>query len=217
MEERRKIVIDPRDKALIIQRYTERHKKLGAGVAALGSGTSEHQTIRYRMLSALGDMSGQKVLDVGCGFGGFFDYNRHLGEPMLYTGIDIVPSFIDEARSRYPEAEFFEMDIFEVPDDWKFDYVVSSQAFNNKLLYSDNWEIMQHVLVKCFRLATKGVAIDMMSKYVDFREDHLYYYDPCLVFEFCKRLTKRVALRHDYPLFEFCVHMYPDFTGWRKV
>jgi len=24
-----------------------------------------------------------------------------------------------------------------------------------------------------------------------------------------------VQLRHDYPLFEFCVYLLPDFTGWR--
>ena len=75
---------------------------------------------------------------------------------------------------------------------------------------------MQAVIEKCFRIARKGVAIDMMSSYVDFQEDHLYYFDPVKVFEFAKKLTRRITIRHDYPLFEFCVYIYPDFESWRE-
>ena len=107
------------------------------------------------------------------------------------------------------------MDILEAADDMELDYIVSSQAFNNKFTHSDNWEVMKLVLAKCCRIAKKGVAIDMMSTYVDFYEDHLYYFDPAKVFEFCKTLTKRVTIRHDYPLFEFTIYIYPDFEGWR--
>jgi hypothetical protein len=135
---------------------------------------------------------------------------------MSYTGIDIVPALIEEAKRKHPDGVFLEMDIFQAPVDFEFDYVVSSQAFNNKLTHTDNWELMQEVIRKCFSVARKGVAIDMMSTYVDFREDHLYYFNPDDVFHFCKSLTKRVMLRHDYPLFEFCVYLFPDFTGWRS-
>jgi len=207
--------MDERDKEEIIKRYTERFDRLGGYVESLGSGSEEHQTIRYRVLSEIGDLGGQRVLDVGCGFGGFLDYCRHYGQPMGYTGIDIVPALIEEAKRKHPDGVFLEMDVFQAPDDFEFDYVVSSQAFNNKLTHTDNWELMQEVIRKCFSIARKGVAIDMMSTYVDFREDRLYYFNPDKVFHFCKSLTKRVMLRHDYPLFEFCVYLFPDFTGWR--
>ncbi len=207
--------MDPLDKVEIIKRYTERLKRLGVGVESLGSGSNEHQAIRYRVLSEIADLGGQRVLDVGCGFGGFFDYCRHFGQPIIYTGIDIVPALLEEGRRRHPEATFIEMDLLEASDDLEFDYVVSSQGFNNNYTYSDNWQVMKEALAKCFRIAQKGVAFDMMSSYVDFKEDHLYYFEPARVFEFCKRLTKRVTLRHDYPLFEFCVYLFPDFKGWR--
>ena len=207
--------MDPRDKEEIIRRYTERYNRMGGKVQALGSGSEEHQAIRYRVLSEVGDLGGQRVLDVGCGFGGFCDYCRHFGQPMTYTGIDIVPALLREAERKHPEAAFIEMDILDAPEGFEFDYVVSSQAFNNRLEYSDNWEVVKKALEKCFRIAEKGVAFDMMSAYVDFREDRLYYFDPEKVFRFCKTLTKRVMLRHDYPLFEFCVYLFPDFTGWR--
>ena len=56
----------------------------------------------------------------------------------------------------------------------------------------------------------------MMTAYVDFREDRLFYYSPEEIFRFSKTLTKRVLLRHDYPLFEFTVYLYKDFAGWKK-
>ena len=207
--------MDIREKEDIIKRYTERFERLGHTVGALGSGTDEHQTIRYRVLSEIADLSGQHVLDVGCGFGGFFDYCRHYDQPLAYTGIDIVPALLDAARLKHPTGKFLEMDILESPDDLEFDFVVSSQGFNNRFKYSDNWKLMQEVIAKCFKIAGKGVAIDMMSSYVDFEEENLYYYNPGLVLDFAKKLTKRVTIRHDYPLFEFCLYMYPDFKGWR--
>ncbi len=208
--------MDAREKKEIIKRYTERYEKLGRTVQTLGSGTDEHQTIRYRVLSEIADLGGQRVLDVGCGFGGFLDYCRHYGQPMTYTGMDIVPVLLHEARIKHPDGKFIEMDVLDAPDDMEFDYVVSSQGFNNRFRYSDNWDVMREVIAKCFRLAKKGVAIDMMSTYVDFRDDHLYYFDPCKVFNFAKSLTKRVTIRHNYPLFEFCVYLFPDFEGWRE-
>lgn len=214
--------MDPRDKAEIIKRYTDRYERYGGTVETLASGSDAHQAIRYGVLSDVDDLNGQLVLDVGCGFGGFYDYatdnNMQTG---CYTGIDIVPALIAEGRRRYPfhppdpKILFHELGILGYPDEIKYDYVVSSQAFNNRLTYSDNWEVMKAVLTKCYGLAKKGTAIDMMSTHVDSREDHLYYFDPCAVFEFCKTLTKRVVIRHDYPLFEFCIYMYPDFMGWR--
>lgn len=36
----------------------------------------------------------------------------------------------------------------------------------------------------------------------------MYYYSPEEIFGFCKDLTKRVALRHDYMPYEFTVYLY---------
>jgi hypothetical protein len=48
----------------------------------------------------------------------------------------------------------------------------------------------------------------MLSTYSDpeKRRDDLFYADPCEMFDLCKRrFATRVALLHDYPLFEFTV------------
>ena len=79
-----------------------------------------------------------------------------------------------------------------------------------------NEAVVCRALEKAYGLCRSGVAVDFLSSHVDFRERRLFYYDPALVFKFAKKLTKRVTLRHDYPLYEFCVYLYKDFKGWRK-
>lgn len=204
------------DKAEITTRYRERLKQHGAGSAALATGTPERQAIRFGVLAGIGDLDGARVLDVGCGFGDFYEFLIARGIRPRYTGYDITPEFVEHARMRFPEARFEVRDVQSDGIPEKFDYVVSSQTFNNRLAHEDNLHVMQDVLRISYAACEKGVSIDMMTAYVDFREDRLFYYSPEEIFRFSKTLTKRVLLRHDYPLFEFTVYLYRDFAGWKK-
>jgi hypothetical protein len=54
-------------------------------------------------------------------------------------------------------------------------------------------------------LSRRGFAFNMLTGYADadrMRPD-LYYADPHAVFDRCRRFSRRVALLHDYPLYEF--------------
>ena len=97
------------------------------------------------------------------------------------------------------------------------DYIVSTSSFNNKLNEESNYDFVDKLLKKCYSIAKKGVAIDFLSSYVDYRvDDDVFYYEPEQLFSRAKKITKRVCIRHDYKLFEFCLYMYPDFEGWKK-
>ncbi|MFC1941567.1 hypothetical protein ACFLWL_04150 [Chloroflexota bacterium] len=88
------------------------------------------------------------------------------------------------------------------------DYVVSSGIFNARL--SDNESFVRRMLKRCLELCNIGTALNMISNYVDYKQEDLYYYSPESIFTFCKTLTKRVSLRHDYMPFEFTVYLYED-------
>ncbi len=47
---------------------------------------------------------GMSLLDAGCGIG---ELSECLPDGVMYTGVDFVNGFIDEARKRYPEKQFF--------------------------------------------------------------------------------------------------------------
>jgi hypothetical protein len=112
----------------------------------------------------------------------------------------------------------FTMPIFDIETDTfpEFDYIVSTSAFNWPLTTQDNYSFTENILSICYNHSKKGVAIDFLTSYVDFKNPVLFHYSPERIFSIAKKITKRVCLRHDYPLFDFCIYLYPDFKGWRK-
>lgn len=65
------------------------------------------------------------VLDIGCGYGRMSELLEN------YTGVDISPDFIDEARKLYPTKTFMVADISKLPFDTKqFDVGVAVSIKN---------------------------------------------------------------------------------------
>jgi ubiquinone/menaquinone biosynthesis C-methylase UbiE len=60
------------------------------------------------MLSAVGAVAGARLLDVCCGPG--YVAGAAAARGLAAVGIDITPAMVDEARSRFPDAEFHEGD-----------------------------------------------------------------------------------------------------------
>jgi len=205
--------MDPRDRDRIVDRYNQRLARFGHDARTLASGPPERHTLRFTVLREAGIESGMSVLDIGCGFGDFYGWLRRHGFDVRYTGVDINATLVDIAKGNHPDAEFVVADL-QVDDlNKRFDFVVSSSAFNLALA-GDNYAFVADMLQRAYRMADRGVAFDFLSSYVDFKGEGAFHYQPERVFELAKRLTKRVTLRHDYPLYEFCVYLYPDFEGW---
>ena len=73
-------------------------------------------------------LSGEKVLDLGCGYGYYTDYLRSIGGDVI--GVDGSPAMIEIAKEKYPESAFAVADItgkrpFE---DEEFDIVFCNQV-----------------------------------------------------------------------------------------
>ncbi|MFH1282522.1 MAG: class I SAM-dependent methyltransferase [bacterium] len=203
------------DKNVIIKRYTDRFKKFGIDIKTLASGDTSRQKIRYDVFLRIGELNGASLLDVGCGLGDFYQYLLDKGIKLEYTGIDICPAFIDVCKQRFPNGTFLVADIQTDTLGKHYDYIISSQTYNNKLEKEDNMTVVHDVLKKCYSVCKKALAFDFITSYVDYKEERLYYYSPEKIFTFCKQITKRVALLHDYPLYEFAIFLYKDFKGWR--
>lgn len=202
------------DKERIIERYNMRLARYGDNIRTLASGTEDRRRIRFQILCDVGLTSGCSVLDLGCGFGDFYAYLQEYDLKVHYVGYDIVPELINIGRKKYPFAEFVVKDI-EIESFPEFDFIVSSSAFNLPLKQEDNYTFVENILRLCFAHAKRGVAIDFLTSYVDFESSEGFHYNPERIFALAKKITKRVCLRHDYPLYEFCVYLYPDFQGWR--
>jgi len=205
--------MNPDDKSWMLARYDQRLSKFGDDIRTLGSGTIERRRIRFQVLREIGITAGTSVLDVGCGFGDFFGYLLDQRVPVNYVGVDINPKLLEIARRKYPDATFLHADV--LSDSLQsVDFVVASGTFNLALPSADNYDYVNQMLRRAFTLARRGVAMDFHTSYVDFRVDDVFYYEPEKLFAMAKAITKRVQLRHDYPLYEFCLYLFPDFEGW---
>jgi hypothetical protein len=54
----------------------------------------------------------------------------------------------------------------------------------------------------------KGFAFNCLTSYSDEdkKRDYLYYADPCMLFDICKKkYSRNVSLLHDYGLYEFTI------------
>lgn len=199
------------NKKIIRHRYVERLEQFGPGIKALASGTPERREIRFGVLRDISLESQMDVLDVGCGFADFYHYCQQRDVDCSYTGIDIVPEIIEKARVDAPAVDLQTRDIQQQPfADNSFDFVISSQVFNYRFEDGSNLQLVEEMLEAMLKISRVGVAVDFLTKYVDFEEDHLFYYQPESLFQMAKKLARNVVLRHDYPLYEFCLYIYKD-------
>ena len=198
-------------KSIAIQRGNYLLRKYGVSPKVLGYVKNEGE-VRFKALTQIGEMRGSRILDVGCGFGDLLPYLNKLNrEPLSYLGVDINQSFIDIARERHAQEEnasFLCKDIQESPVKREYDWVLSCGVFNYKS-YVDRQFIVR-MLTRMYNISSKGVAVDFISSYVNFRDRKIFYTDPGWVFAITKSLSKRVVLRHDYMPYEFCVYIYKN-------
>ena len=180
----------------------------GASPPGVGWKSEESQEHRFaRLLSVVDDRTPFTVNDLGCGYGALFDHLMAASLPIeRYFGYDISREMLSAAAGRLPSdrVELIASDRPTVVADYSF----ASGIFNVRLEASeDEWaEYVRSVVRVLARQSARGFAFNMMTTHVDYQDPQLYYADPALWFDWCKReLAPRVVLFHDYPLYEWTI------------
>lgn len=190
--------------------YTDKILKNGLTPQGVDWNSVESQNLRFEILSADIDSSKHfSVIDYGCGYGSMFDFYKTRYNDFVFYGYDISEEMINNAKEIHKEdknTKWF-TDINDVPN---ADFVIASGIFNVRLENSEkDWlEYILETLKTINEKSTKGFSFNMLTKYSDaeYMKDYLYYADPLFIFDYCKRnFSKYVALKHDYPLYEFSI------------
>jgi SAM-dependent methyltransferase len=168
----------------------------------------ENQEIRFaQLLRLIDDDPGEfTVNDLGCGFADLYRFIRANDLPMkAYRGYDLSERMLEVARERVgPDAKLIRSDHLTEEADYSF----ACGIFNMRLKATDEeWlSHMKAVVADLHERSNRGFAFNSFSTYVDWREPHLFYADPMELFRFCKEeVSPRVALLHDYPLWEWTI------------
>lgn len=205
----------PIDRDAYIERYERRLREHGPTPEALGWGKEARQDVRFAVLAAPALVAPEsRVLDVGCGFADLYGFLSARGWRGRYTGVDLVPGLLAEARRRHPDLDLRQLDVTSSEHlqlDGDFDLAVASGVFNAALEAGDNQGHIRKGLANLLAHA-EVVAVDFLSTWVDFRQDGAWHTDPAWAFETGRGLTRRLALRLDYMPYEFALFLYRDAT-----
>ena len=190
--------------------YRELLATHGDSPQAVQYSSLESQERRFDILAEIGNLNGCRILDFGCGTGQLNEYLIRKGIKVQYSGVDIVDEFLTLCRNKFPHSRYGKFEEFEGE---MFDYIMVAGVFNNRI--NDNVFFYQNTIKSLFGMALRGLSFNMMSAYVDYEDEGLFYEYPEKVFAFLKHnVTPFVKLRNDYevklaaPPFDFTVYAY---------
>lgn len=197
--------------------YTRSLVEHGIDSKAVGWPDAESQLLRFEKLAYLLDADPppgpMSVNDWGCGYGALFDFlDRRPGvELSEYHGYDVSPEMLAAAREHVDDAR---ADFIESPEvTLDADYTFVSGTFNVRAGVDDEaWgRYVREALLKIAERSRRGFAFNLLTTKVDWRDEQLFYADPAEFFAFCRdRVSRRVALLHDYPLYEWTIVVTHD-------
>ena len=192
--------------------YSSKVLDFGATPQGVDWNSEESQHIRFEQLTKVipENASGFSILDYGCGYGALYEYLKTKFTSFQYTGYDISEAMLAEAKKKYPGKNIKWVNSLDnIPP---HDFVMASGILNVKLNFTKPlWEkYIKAVLQQMNTLSRKGFSFNILTKYSDreYMRKHLYYADPAMLFDYCKKnFSKYVAVLHDYPLYEFTIHV----------
>ncbi len=189
------------------KRYDKRLREFGISPKTLGW-LKGKQGIRFSVLTEIGKIHGSKIFDVGCGFGDLYGFLSRKKYHFSYLGLELNQNLIKIAKKKYPKIKVKNFDIESDKILGKCDWAILSGVFNFKR--KENYRFIEKNLKKIFQSCRKGVAVDFVNSYVEYKVKDSFYASPAKIFEIGKRITPRVILRNDYMPFEFCIYLYKN-------
>ena len=190
--------------------YTQKVESFGPSAKGVDWNSVESQNLRFdQIIKIIGNDKEFSINDYGCGYGALLDYLSKRDFSIQYRGYDLSEKMIENAvdihKGKKNNSFFGDEKLLT-----RADYTVASGIFNVKKHISDE-EWLQYIfstLEKLLELSEKGFSFNMLTQYSDeeFMRSDLYYADPLLIFDHCKRnFSRNVALLHDYNLYEFTI------------
>jgi hypothetical protein len=151
------------------------------------------------------------LLDYGCGYGALLQHLlANSWEIDRYVGFDLLPEMVTAGQKLFRDRTNIAKFTGDRAALSPADYVICTGMLNVKQgADPSGWQAyVFKALDHMWSLAKKGLAFNMLTSYSEpekMRPD-LFYGDPCLLFDYCKRsYSRQVALLHDYGLWEFTV------------
>lgn len=200
--------MEAKQRQCIVNRHRNAYNNHGFNAHALNWSSKEYQYLLFDVLLDIGVEPGSKVFDFGCGFGDLCGYFAEKGIDVDYTGIDLSPELLNEARYRHTDATLFEGDLFELdPSPQSFDYVFASGSLSEPL--EDGGDYTRHTIHRLFESCRKGLAFNLLDAAHEWTASRfdLQSFDADEMLEWCRTLTPDVELVRGYADNSFTLYL----------
>ncbi|MBR0459913.1 MAG: class I SAM-dependent methyltransferase [Victivallales bacterium] len=173
----------PKHLQKVIDHYTPLVSENAPGYRLLDWSSRETQFLRFQMLALeLRRQFGKKpfrLLDVGCGVAELAPYLKSLGFQFEYTGVDITPAMLREARRRNPDLDIRELDVFAEQSPLpagSFEVTFCSGVFN--LRQDNSLDFAQRGLHRLGELASTFAMANFLHKRASIQYSACCYFTP---------------------------------------
>lgn len=193
------------EETLVTARYDERFSKFGYGEKALGWGEKGRQKLRFDVLATHWQLTAMRVLDLGAGFGDFFDFVTH-ADIKNYVGLDVTDALVSEGRRRFGGDSRFNLKLASATDRSAYencDIAIISGLFNFRLRSGKNREFITEVLSLAYEFCTVGVACNFVTNRVDYQDPLMHYQSPEEALSIGLSLSKNCVIKQNYMPFEY--------------
>lgn len=190
--------------------YSEKLHQHGDTPQGVDWNGEQGQVLRFAQLLRVVDrLAPFTINDLGCGYGAMFDHLQATGATFNYHGYDVAEDMVLAAQKRHAGAPNADFHVAAAPT-LVADYGVASGIFNVRLTHTDaGWmNYIRSTLDVMNQSSRRGFAFNCLTSYSDAhrKQDYLFYADPCVLFDHCKRsYSRNVSLLHDYELYEFTI------------
>ena len=189
-----------------IDYYDSLIKQHGYDIKSLDWSNKKAQEDRFKTLTDIGDLSGCKILDVGCGFGDLYKWLNKQEIQVNYTGIDINPNFIKIAKEK-TTGQFHVSSLlaYEKPINL-YDYCLASGIFY--LVINKPYEFLELCIKKMLAMSKIGIAFNLLSDVHPNKEEGEFYANKNRVINLCESLGDKTVIVDNYHVADFTVYIY---------
>jgi SAM-dependent methyltransferase len=164
------------------------------------------QRVRFAVFLREHDLSGRRVLDLGCGVGDFWQHLRRRGIACDYLGVDLSPEMVRRCKERFPEGKFECRNILDWQPDRPFDYVVSFGIHN--IVVPNGRHLLEQVTRRQFELASVAAHVSLLTDRFAAFAPHIQPWRAEEVLALGLSITPCAMLRHDYLPNDFSLTLY---------
>ncbi len=191
------------------EEYLEKFRKNKGGIKSLKWNFYSSAALRYVNLLRDIDFHNKSILDVGCGFGDIIPYLFSMHSHFFsYTGIDMVPVFIKEAKRRYPEFKFLNGDYFLKPLEEKFDIIICCGALNSN--FRNAIDYRKKAIKTMFEKCNIALAFNMAGgiNISNQKSSKVYYANSIEILNFCINLSPKIIFKQHYHKKDFTIILF---------